>query len=80
MRLSCLLPFLFTPLLFGQSHIEYSAAKKVWLLHTESSAYAVGVNPRGELQNLYWGGPLWRLDDVRRPAGASYRASIRPNR
>ena len=78
MRLSCLLPFLFTPLLFGQSHIEYSAAKKVWLLHTESSAYAVGVNPRGELQNLYWGGPLWRLDDVPAATGGRELSSFDP--
>ncbi len=78
MRLSCLLPFLFTPLLFGQSHIEYSAAKKIWLLHTESSAYAVGVNPRGELENLYWGGPLWRQDDVPAATGGRELSSFDP--
>jgi len=48
----------------AQSPIEYSAATKVWLLHTESSAYAMGVNARGELQNLYWGGPIWRIADI----------------
>lgn len=49
---------------FAQSSIEYSAEKKTWLLRTDSSALALGVNPRGELINLYWGGPLWRAEDI----------------
>ncbi len=36
----------------------------MWLLHTNTSSYAMGVNERGELQTLYWGGPLWRIDDL----------------
>ncbi|MBS1874906.1 MAG: alpha-galactosidase [Acidobacteria bacterium] len=54
---------LFAAVLSAQS-IEYSAGRKTWLLKTASNAYALGVNQRGELQNLYWGGPLWRFDDI----------------
>ena len=48
----------------AQSSIEYSAAKKTWILRTDTSTYALGVNQRGELQSLYWGAPLWRSDDI----------------
>ncbi len=59
---ACLL-LLLAGTLAAQS-IDYSAARKTWILKTDSSAYAIGVNQRGELQNLYWGGPLWRSDDI----------------
>jgi alpha-galactosidase len=64
MRLALFLPFLAVSLLPAQSPVEYSPATKVWVLHTDSSAYALGVNQRGELQHLYWGGPLWRAEDI----------------
>ena len=64
MRLLATLCLCLTPALLAQQPIEYSSARKTWLIHTDSSAYALGVNPRGELVNLYWGGPLWRADDV----------------
>ena len=48
---------------FAQS-IRYSAEKKIWLITTETSSYAMGVSPNGQLQHLYWGGPLWRMEDV----------------
>ena len=64
--------------LFAQPPVEYSAAKKVWLLHTDSSAYALGVNPRGELENLYWGGPLWRMDDIPAAQGGRDASSFDP--
>jgi alpha-galactosidase len=44
--------------------IQYSAARKLWLITTAHSSYAMGVDEQGELQHLYWGGPLWRIDDV----------------
>ncbi len=44
--------------------IRYDAGKKIWLLTTAQSSYAIGVAPNGQVQNLYWGGPLWRLEDV----------------
>src|SRR3954465_2108136 len=54
-------------LLHGQE-IQYSSQKKIWLLTTGQSSYAIGVSPTGELQNLYWGAPLWRVEDL--PAAA----------
>jgi alpha-galactosidase len=49
--------------LFSQG-IEYSPNRKVWLLTTNASSYAMGLAPTGQLQHLYWGAPLWRADDV----------------
>jgi len=54
---ACLLP------LSAQS-IQYNAAKKIFLLTTKQSSYAMGVAPDGQLQHLYWAGPLWRADDL----------------
>ena len=45
-------------------NIQYDESRKVWLLTTHASSYAMGVSPNGQLQNLYWGGPLWRMADV----------------
>jgi alpha-galactosidase len=44
--------------------IQYDEGRKVWLLNTKASSYAMGLAPDGELQHLYWGGPLWRIADV----------------
>lgn len=44
--------------------IQYSEARKVWLIATAHSSYAMGVDSQGQLQHLFWGGPLWRIDDV----------------
>lgn len=62
-RLLCLL-LLVVLSATAQSPIEYSDAKKIWVLRTGASAYALGVNQRGELQTVYRGGPLWRSADV----------------
>jgi len=78
MRPVCLL-FALTSILPAQSPIEYSAAKKLWVLRTDSSAAAIGVNPRGELQNLYWGGPLWRTDDLPGATGGRELSSFDPS-
>ena len=51
--------------------IKYDAGRHVWLLTTSASSYAMGVSAEGELQHLYWGGPLWRVEDV--PAAARKR-------
>lgn len=47
--------------------IRYNPTSKVWLLTSQKSSYAIGINPGGELINLYWGAPLWRLEDVQVP-------------
>ena len=44
--------------------IQYSQSHKVWLITTAHSSYVMGVDAQGELQHLYWGGPLWRIDDI----------------
>jgi alpha-galactosidase len=44
--------------------IQYDESRKVWLLNTRVSSYAMGVSPDGLLQHLYWDGPLWRMADV----------------
>jgi alpha-galactosidase len=44
--------------------IQYSAERKTWLLTTDQSSYAMGVGPDGGLQHLYWGAPLWRMEDL----------------
>jgi alpha-galactosidase len=62
----------------AQPPVEYSAAKKIWLLRTDSSTLALGVNPRGELENLYWGAPLWRTDDIAPATGGRELSSFDP--
>ena len=51
--------------------IQYVEARKVWLLTTRDSSYAMGVGADGALRNLYWGAPLWRVEDL--PAAAQRR-------
>ncbi len=54
---------LFACSLFAQA-IQYDAGRKIWLLTTSRSSYAMGVSADGALQHLYWGGPLWRMADI----------------
>jgi alpha-galactosidase len=51
--------------------VQFDASRKVWLLTTSQSSYAIGVNPEGGLVHLYWGAPLWRLADL--PAATESR-------
>src|SRR5580700_6915850 len=44
--------------------IQYVEARKVWLLTTRDTSYAMAVGPDGALRNLYWGASLWRLEDL----------------
>jgi alpha-galactosidase len=74
MRLAALL-FVSLPL---YCQIQYSDAKKVWLLTTKSSSYAMGVAADNSLRNLYWGPPLWRIDDLNTPAPVRDRSSFDP--
>ena len=62
-----LLPLLAATFLWGQA-IQYSEDRKVWLLTTRQSSYALGVAADGALRHLYWGAPLWRMDDLPAPA------------
>ncbi|MBV9403984.1 MAG: alpha-galactosidase, partial [Acidobacteriaceae bacterium] len=54
---------MFTGCLSAQA-IQFDESRKIWLLTTAQNSYALGVSAEGELQNLYWGGPLWRVADI----------------
>ena len=58
--------------------IQYSEAKKVWLLTTRHNSYAMGVAADGALRNLYWGARLWRVDDLAAPSGRRDLSSFDP--
>src|SRR5215471_7425700 len=58
--------------------IQYSEARKVWLLNTAQSSYAMGVAADGALRNLYWGAPLWRIDDLAGPPARRDLSSFDP--
>jgi len=50
-------------LVFAQSPLrQFDAGNKVFRLDAANTSYVFGVNPRGELQQLYWGGRLGALD------------------
>ncbi len=65
------------PRLHAQS-IQFDAARKIWLLATRDSAYALGVASNGALRHLYWGAPLWRVADVPVPAPQRDLSSFDP--
>lgn len=50
------------PTTFAQ--IQFDSARKIWLITTPHSSYAMGVGPTGVVRHLYWGGPLWRMEDI----------------
>jgi len=51
--------------------IRFIESRKTWLLNTAQSSYAMGLNADGRLEHIYWGGPLWRLEDL--PPAAAKR-------
>src|ERR1700753_473119 len=63
-RLITLALLAFTAASLYAQPIQYIEARKLLLLTTAANSYAMGVDPNGELQHLYWGAPLWRADDV----------------
>ena len=44
--------------------VRYDTATKVFRLDGGDVSYVFGVNPRGELQQLYWGGRLGEQDSI----------------
>jgi alpha-galactosidase len=46
------------------AQIRFDQTRKIWLITSQQSSYAMGIGPRGELQHLYWGGPISRSEDV----------------
>jgi alpha-galactosidase len=59
--------------------VSYDAAAKVFRLDGGGTTYAFGVNARGELQQLYWGGRLGATDTIPQavamPGWASFDSS-----
>ena len=58
--------------------IQYSESRKIWLLTTRQSSYAMGLGADGALRHLYWGAPLWRADDLAAPPARRDISSFDP--
>ena len=61
----------------AQPAVRYQPKTKVWVLETEHTSYALGVNERNELQHLYWGKKLARDEDypqARSAAGFAFES------
>jgi len=69
---------LLLPVALSAQSIQYWESKKVWLLTTRQSSYAMGVAADGALRNLYWGAPLWRIDDLAAAPNVRDRSSFDP--
>ncbi len=59
--------------------IRYIPGRKIWLITTAHSSYAMGVAPDGQLQHLYWGAPLWRAEDIPEATTARDISSFDPH-
>src|SRR5579863_5653245 len=62
----CLLPMI-TSAAAQSAHVAYDAGAKVFRLDGGGASYIFGVNPRGELQQVYWGGRLAESDTIPQP-------------
>lgn len=62
----------------AQPSVEYRPDRKLWILRTSVSTYALGVNQRGELQETYWGDALWRSGDLPAAGGGHELSSFDP--
>ena len=60
--------------------IQYSEARKVWLLTTRQNSYAMWrcAGADGALRHLYWGAPLWRAEDLAAPPARRDVSSFDP--
>ena len=47
---------------------RFLSNRRLWVLDGGPATFLVGVNEREELQHVYWGGRLWRDEDL---AGAN---------
>jgi alpha-galactosidase len=77
-----LLATAFLPSLAAQAPvpaIQYDASRHIWLLTTKHNSYAMGVDANGALQHLYWGAPLWRLEDLPQAAARRDISSFDPH-
>jgi alpha-galactosidase len=58
--------------------IRFDNDRKIWLLTTALNSYAMGLGSDGQLQHLYWDGPVWRLDDIAAASQAHDISSFDP--
>ena len=65
--------------LLAAQNIRFDEGRKVWLITTQHSSYAMGVAPSGQLQHLYWGAPLWRMEDIPSAQAAHDISSFDPH-
>lgn len=63
----------------GQGIVRYVPDLRIWILSTERTTYAVGLNEHDELQTVYWGAKLTSDHDLSparlRPEHASFDSS-----
>src|SRR5690349_8518882 len=60
------------------AQIQYQESRKIFLLTTSQSSYAMGVAADGALRNVYWGAPLWRVEDLNPPSQQRDLSSFDP--
>jgi alpha-galactosidase len=63
--------------LFAQP-IQYQESRKLWMLTTRQSTYAMAVAADGSLRHVYWGAPLWRFEDLPAPPARRDVSSFDP--
>ena len=60
----------------SQPHVRFDSKTRVFRLDGNQTTYAFGVNERGELQSLYWGGALSLNDPISTAHGSIDAASF----
>jgi alpha-galactosidase len=66
-RIACCSVLLLAAVAVSGQSIRYAEDRKVWLITTRHSSYAMGVDENGALRHLYWGAPIWRIEDLAQP-------------
>ena len=59
--------------------IDYRPQTKVWLIQAGDASYAMGLNEHGQLQSLYWGARIERIEDIPAAHSSPARASFDPS-
>jgi alpha-galactosidase len=59
--------------------IHIDAARRIWMLVSEYSTYALGVTEEGYILNLHWGPRLAKLEDLTAPSLITNRSSQDPS-
>src|ERR1035437_9888896 len=70
--------FLLSALAVSAQSIQYSDSRKVWLLSTRQSSYAMGLGADGALRHLFWAPPVGRADDLPAPTARRDISSFDP--